>query len=109
LSRSAVAQLAALPGAPLLVQDYHLYLVPALVREARPDARIAHFVHIPWGGPDGGSVLPQPIVRAVHEGLLAADSIGFHTERWRAAFVETCAAVPGRGRQGGARSTARPS
>ena len=89
LAAAAVEELDALPGAPLLVQDYHLYLVPALVREARPDARIAHFVHIPWVGPDGWSVLPEPIVRAVHEGLLAADSIGFHTERWRAAFVET--------------------
>ena len=79
LAAAAVEELDALPGAPLLVQDYHLYLVPALVREARPDARIAHFVHIPWVGPDGWSVLPEPIVRAVHEGLLAADSIGFHT------------------------------
>ena len=78
LAAAAVEELDALPGAPLLVQDYHLYLVPALVREARPDARIAHFVHIPWVGPDGWSVLPEPIVRAVHEGLLAADSIGFH-------------------------------
>ena len=47
-----------MPGAPLLVQDYHLYLVPSLVREARPEARIAHFVHIPWVGPDGWAVLP---------------------------------------------------
>ena len=104
LAAAAVEELDALPGAPLLVQDYHLYLVPALVREARPDARIAHFVHIPWVGPDGWSVLPEPIVRAVHEGLLAADSIGFHTERWRAAFVETCEAVLGRGVDAEARS-----
>jgi trehalose 6-phosphate synthase len=108
LAAAAVEELDALPGAPLFVQDYHLYLVPALVREARPDARIAHFVHIPWVGPDGWSVLPEPIVGAVHEGLLAADSIGFHTERWRAAFVETCEAVLGRGADAEARSHANP-
>jgi trehalose 6-phosphate synthase len=108
LAAAAVDELDAVPGAPLLLQDYHLYLVPSLVREARPETRIAHFVHIPWVGPDGWAVLPEPIVRAVHEGLLAADSIGFHTERWRAAFVETCDAVLGRGADAEARSHANP-
>ena len=108
LAAAAVGELDARPGAPLLVQDYHLYLVPSLVRAARPEARIAHFVHIPWVGPERWAVLPEPIVRAVHEGLLAADSIGFHTERWRAAFVETCEAVLGRGAEAAARSHANP-
>ena len=65
------------------MHDYHLYLVPALVREMRPDARIAFFVHIPWVGPDDWAVLPPRSCRAIHEGLLACDSVGFHTERWR--------------------------
>ena len=48
---------------------------------------LAHFTHIPWVGPEAWSVLPEPIVRAIHEGLLASDVAGFHTERWRRAFL----------------------
>ena len=105
---AAVEELDHLPGAALFVHDYHLYLVPSLVRAARPEARIAHFVHIPWVGPDAWSVLPAEIVRAVHEGLLACDSIGFHTERWRAAFVECCDVLLGRGADAERRSHANP-
>jgi trehalose 6-phosphate synthase len=81
------------PTAAVLFHDYHLYVAPRLVRERAPGSRLAHFTHIPWVGPEGWSVLPEPIVRAVHEGLLAADVIGFHTERWRRAFLETCGAL----------------
>lgn len=108
LVRAVVAELDRLPGAPLFVQDYHLYLAPALVRAARPHTRIAHFVHIPWVGPDAWSVLPRELVVAIHEGLLACDSVGFHTERWRAAFVECCEAVLGRGAEAELRSHANP-
>ena len=108
LAAAAVEELDRRPDAPVFVHDYHLYLVPALVREARPGARIAHFVHIPWVGPTEWSVLPGSIARAVHEGLLACDSVGFHTERWRAAFVESCEALLGRGDEAEARSHANP-
>jgi trehalose 6-phosphate synthase len=97
LAAATVEELDRVPGAPVFVQDYHLYLVPGLVRAARPDVRIAHFTHIPWVGPEDWAVLPADIARAVHEGLLACDSVGFHTERWRAAFVESCEALLGRG------------
>jgi trehalose 6-phosphate synthase len=82
--------------------------VPALVRAKRPAARIAHFVHIPWVGPHGWSVLPAGIARAIHEGLLACDSVGFHTERWRSAFVSSCEALLGRGDEAERRSHANP-
>ncbi len=108
LAVAAVAELDRRPEAPLFVHDYHLYLVPAFVREARPAARIAHFVHIPWVGPTEWSVLPGEIARAVHEGLLACDSVGFHTERWRAAFVESCEALLARGDEAEERSHANP-
>ena len=81
------------PDAAVFFHDYHLYLAPGLVREARPDAVLAHFVHIPWVGPEGWAALPEPIVRAIHAGLLASDVVGFHTERWRGAFLATCAAL----------------
>ena len=69
--------------------DYHLYLVPKLVREQRPDAPLAHFVHIPWPEPDLWRVLPEPIRSAIHEGLLANDVVGFHAERWRLNFMRS--------------------
>ena len=46
------------PAPPVFFHDYHLYLAPRLVREARPDAALAHFVHIPWPQPDYWRVLP---------------------------------------------------
>ena len=72
LAEAAVAELDRAPARALYVHDYHLYLVPALVRALRPDARIAFFVHIPWVGPDDWAVLPREIGRAVHEGCSRA-------------------------------------
>jgi trehalose 6-phosphate synthase len=97
LAAVVVEELDRVPDASVFVHDYHLYLVPTFVRAARPDARIAHFTHIPWVGPDGWAVLPREMVDAIHEGLLACDSVGFHTERWRAAFLECCDAFLDRG------------
>jgi len=96
LAAAVVEELDRLPDAPVFVQDYHLYLVPALVRAARPEARIAHFTHIPWVAPDAWAVLPRDIGEAIHEGLLACDSVGFHTEQWRSAFVDCCSTLLGR-------------
>jgi trehalose 6-phosphate synthase len=88
----AVAEeLAREPGATVFFHDYHLYVAPALVRERCPDATLAQFVHIPWPQPDYWRVLPDPIRRAVHEGLLANDVVSFHTRRWRINFLRSCA------------------
>jgi trehalose 6-phosphate synthase len=108
LAAAVVEELDRVPDAPVFVQDYHLDLVPTFVRAARPAARIAHFTHIPWVGPDDWAVLPHEIAVAIHEGLLACDSIGFHTERWRAAFVESCEALLARGGEAERRSHANP-
>ena len=74
----------------ILVQDYHLYLVPRLIREAIPKARIAHFVHIPWARPHAWSLLPNPIMREILAGLLGADVVGFQTEDDAERFSATC-------------------
>jgi len=108
LADAAVSELDRAPHATLYVHDYHLYLVPGFVRAIRPDARIAFFVHIPWVGPDDWAVLPEEISRAIHEGMLACDSVGFHTERWRSAFVASCEALLGRGDDAERRSHANP-
>ncbi len=86
----ALAQEAA-PEARVLVQDYHLALVPKLLRELRPDLRIGHFSHTPWAPPDYFGILPDAIASAVLEGMLGADRLGFLTERWARAFMDCCA------------------
>jgi trehalose 6-phosphate synthase len=75
------------PDAAVLFHDYHLYLAPALVREQRPDVVSSHFIHIPWQEPDAWAMLPEELTVAIHAGLLANDVVGFHTERWRRAFL----------------------
>jgi trehalose 6-phosphate synthase len=90
---AVVAELDNTPEATVWFHDYQLYLAPKLVREARPDAVLAHFVHTPW--PADWSVLPPPLRRAVHEGLLANDLVGFHTARWAANFRRSCEDVVG--------------
>jgi trehalose 6-phosphate synthase len=84
---AAVEELDREPDAAVLFHDYHLYLAPRLVREARPEVVTSHFVHIPWPEPDYWYALPSELRVAVHEGLLANDVVGFHTERWRRAFL----------------------
>ncbi len=88
---AVVAELEREPDACVFFHDYHLYVAPALVRERMPDATLAHFVHVPWPQPDYWRVLPDPIRRAVHEGLLANDVVSFHTARWRWNFLQSCA------------------
>jgi trehalose 6-phosphate synthase len=75
--------------------DYHLYLAPRFVRTRRPDAAVSHFVHIPWPEPDYWRVLPEAIRVALHDGLLANDVVGFHTERWKRNFLRSCADIVG--------------
>ena len=83
------------PSAAVCFQDYHLFLAPAHVRAARPEARLSHFVHVPWPQADYWHALPADIRRAVHEGLCANDVVGFHTERWRRSFVQSSEELAG--------------
>src|SRR3954465_13532123 len=74
----------------VMVHDYHLYTLPGLIRKARPDAFLHHFVHIPWTQPDAWRVLPRGVRREIYEGLLANDIIGFHTRSYRWNFLQCC-------------------
>ncbi len=89
LAAAAVEELDREPDAAVLFHDYHLYLAPRLMREARPEVVTSHFIHIPWPEPDYWHALPPRLRVAVHEGLLANDVVGFHTERWRRAFLHS--------------------
>jgi trehalose 6-phosphate synthase len=75
----------------VLLQDYHLYLAAARVRELRPDATILHFNHIPWPPASIWQMLPQAIRRAICEGLLGSDIIGLQTDRYADQFLDTVA------------------
>src|SRR6185503_15203373 len=63
------------PGASVWVQDYQLQLVPAMLRERRPDLRIGFFLHIPFPPVELFSQLPRRL--DVLRGLLGADLVGF--------------------------------
>jgi trehalose 6-phosphate synthase len=80
----------AAPGGKAMVQDYHLFLAPRLLRERRPDLRIAHFTHTPWPPPDYFALLPDDVAESVITGLLGADHVGFHSPRWADAFLACC-------------------
>jgi trehalose 6-phosphate synthase len=71
----------------LLVQDYHFALLPRLVKQSRPDARVAIFWHIPWPNPQAFGICPWQ--RELLDGLLGADLIGFHTQSHCNYFLET--------------------
>ncbi|MEV6106082.1 trehalose-6-phosphate synthase [Streptomyces sp. NPDC051940] len=77
-------------GAAVLVQDYHLTLVPGMLRERRPDLRIGHFSHTPWAPPEYFRLLPDDVAEQVLRGMLGADRLGFLTSRWAQAFARCC-------------------
>jgi len=71
----------------ILVQDYHFALMPQLIKEKRPDARVAIFWHIPWPNPEAFGICPWQ--RQLVDGLLGADLIGFHVQSHCNNFLQT--------------------
>jgi trehalose 6-phosphate synthase len=82
-------------GAAVLVQDYHLALVPGMLRALRPDLRIGHFSHTPWAPVDYFRLLPDDIARQLLRGILGADRAAFLTRRWADAFTACCTELLG--------------
>jgi trehalose 6-phosphate synthase/phosphatase len=72
------------PGDRIWIHDYHLMVLPSLLRERLPDARIGFFLHIPFPALDVFRALPWRT--QVLEGLLGADVIGFHTPAYARHF-----------------------
>ena len=71
----------------VLVQDYHLALLPSLVKEKRPDAKVAIFWHIPWPNPEAYGICPWR--QEILQGMLGSDIIGFHIQFHCNNFLET--------------------
>src|SRR3954468_8377474 len=81
------------PGAAIWVQDYHLQLVPQLLRELRPDLRIGFFLHVPFPPPELFMQLPR---RAeLLRGMLGADLVGFQTAAGADNFARLCGRLLG--------------
>jgi len=71
----------------VLVQDYHFALLPRMIKERRPDARLAIFWHIPWPNPEAFGICPWQ--KELIDGLLGADLIGFHIQAHCSNFLQT--------------------
>ena len=83
------AALGAQPDAIVWVHDYHLMLVPQLIRNRRPDQPVGFFLHVPWPSPDIFARLPWR--EQILTGLLGADVVSFHTDEYRGNFLRSCA------------------
>ena len=83
------------PDAAILVQDYHLGMVPQMVRERRPDAVISHFSHTPFAGPTYLRILPTRMREDLLRGMLGADVCGFQSGGWADNFLMSCRTLQG--------------
>lgn len=69
----------------VMLQDYHLYLLPRMLRDLLGRTRrteqitLTHFIHIPWPGPEDIRILPSGMRKAILDGLTAVDLLGFQT------------------------------
>ena len=83
------------PEAAILVQDYHLGMVPRLLRELRPEARISHFSHTPFAGATYLRILPTRMREDLLRGMLGADVCGFQSGAWADNFLMSCRTLQG--------------
>jgi trehalose 6-phosphate synthase/phosphatase len=81
------------PGDLVWIHDYQLMLVPAMLRERVPDARIGFFLHIPFPSSEIFRLLPQR--ERLLEGLLGADLLGFHTATFLRHFASAALRLVG--------------
>jgi trehalose-6-phosphate synthase len=84
---AVLEEIEGIPKPVVLVQDYHFALLPRLIKEKRPDARVAIFWHIPWPNPEAFGICPWQ--RQLVEGLLGADLVGFHIQSHCNNFLQT--------------------
>ena len=71
----------------ILIQDFHLALVPEMIKSSRPDAQIGLFWHIPWPAAESFSICPWR--KEILRGMLGSDLIGFHTQQYCNNFLDT--------------------
>ncbi|KAJ3507777.1 hypothetical protein NLJ89_g6115 [Agrocybe chaxingu] len=81
------------PGDLIWVHDYHLLLVPRLVRESIPDAVLGLFVHTPFPSSEVFRCLPRR--KEILDGMLGANLVCFQTYSYSRHFISTCIRVCG--------------
>ena len=86
------------PGRPLvMIQDYHLYLLPRMLRNLLHRTRsshkmtLSHFVHIPWPVAEELRILPPEMRKSILDGLCAVDILGFQTKSDKTNFLQSIA------------------
>jgi trehalose 6-phosphate synthase len=77
-------------GAVVLVQDYHLTLVPGILSDRRPDLKVVHFTHTPFADPNILRMLPTAVSSEMLGAMSGARACGFHTRRWETSFLACC-------------------
>jgi trehalose 6-phosphate synthase len=87
-ANAALAELGENTSALAWVHDYHLMLVPELIRQQRASQPVGFFLHVPWPSPDIYARLPWR--SEILLGLLGADVVSFHTELYRRNFLRAC-------------------
>ena len=86
-ARAVLEDLEGAHGSCVLIQDYHLALLPRLLKTERDNIRVSLFWHIPWPNPEAFSICPWQ--KEIIHGMLGADVIGFHTQFQCNNFLET--------------------
>lgn len=83
------------PGDTVWIHDYQLFLLPGLIREKIPAAKIGFFLHIPFPSFEIFRLLHRPWKEKIIRGLLGADLVGFHTHEYVQHFLKTVRMVMG--------------
>jgi trehalose 6-phosphate synthase len=78
-----------------LIQDYHLSLVPGMLRELIPHAKIVHFSHTPFAGATYLRILPDNVREALLRGMAGADVLGFQAKQWAENYLLSARSLPG--------------
>ncbi|KAJ3874028.1 trehalose-6-phosphate phosphatase [Lentinula edodes] len=95
------------PGDLIWVHDYHLLLLPSLLRELLPDAVVGLFVHTPFPSSEVFRCLPRR--KEILDGMLGANLVCFQNYSYTRHFVSTCIRVCGYESQLGGRGIENPS
>lgn len=74
----------------IMLQDYHLYLCPSFIRQELGDIFLSQFIHIPWPQCEYFQILPQYMRKAILEGMLSNNILGFHIPRYVTNFIQCC-------------------
>ena len=95
---SAAADIAGDSGADIgdpvvFVQDYHLALVPGILKTRNPDLDVVFFLHTPFATRSALAVLPDAWPQALVTSIASADIAGFHTARWAERFDRALHAI----------------